>query len=91
MSRTGQQTRRRIETPDADDATVEIDRSEFADRARYTCPRGHMDWDKTNNHIWCRGCRRQADAGEDVDPEYYVVYDKKTDSEIPWDKVRLVK
>jgi hypothetical protein len=70
---------------------VVIDTTDRADRWRYRCPRGHVDWSRTNNHIWCKGCRRQADAGEDVDPEHYEIVDAKTDEEIPWSAVEVRK
>lgn len=68
---------------------VTIDRRTDADRWRYRCPRGHTDWDRTNNHIWCRGCRRQAEAGEDVDPEWYELVDERTGETIPWSAVEV--
>lgn len=72
---------------------VEIDRSDFVQRHRYVCSerRMHSDWDKTNNHIWCRGCRRQCDAGDDVDPEKYEIYDRKREETIAWERVRLIE
>lgn len=71
---------------------VEIDRSQFVDRHRYVCSedRQHSDWDKTNNHIWCRGCRRQCDNGDDVDPEKYELWDRRREKSIPWSHVRVV-
>jgi len=66
---------------------VEIDRSELAQRWRYVCPNGHTDWDCTNNHIWCRGCRRQVEAGDDVAPEHWAIYDKQRDRSLPWSTV----
>lgn len=74
---------------DAEDV-VEIDRSTFLDRARYVCPNGHTDWDRTNSHIWCASCAR-ASGGADVDPEHYEIYDKKNDETIAWSRVRLVE
>jgi hypothetical protein len=68
---------------------TEIDRSDPVQRWRYTCPRGHLDWDKTNAHIWCRGCRRQHEAGEDIHPEHWEIHDKQRGESIPWDAVRL--
>lgn len=69
-----------------------IDRSEFSDRARYTCPNGHIDWDRTNSHIWCRGCRRLVDNGhDDIDPEHYEIYDKRESLNIDWENVELIR
>lgn len=70
--------------------TVEIDR-EGPDRYRWRCPRGHVNWDRTNNHIWCQQCRRQAEAGEDVDPEWFEIVDEKTGEEIPWSAIEVVE
>lgn len=69
---------------------VEIDRSDHVERYRWRCPNGHIDWDRTNNHIWCRGCLRQHEAGEDVDPEHYAVVDAKTGEEISWSAVEVL-
>lgn len=69
--------------------TVRIDRSNAVERYRYVCPNGHTDWDLTNNHIWCRSCRRQAENGEDVDPEHWEIYDKRDHREIPWSAVEV--
>ncbi|NLV14378.1 hypothetical protein GOC77_14010 [Haloarcula argentinensis] len=68
-----------------------MDRSRTREKWRYTCPNGHTDWDCTNNHVWCRGCRRQLEAGdEDISPEHWEIYDKQRDRYIPWSAVRLV-
>jgi hypothetical protein len=69
---------------------VTVDRRTFVDRARFVCPRQHMDWDRTNCHVWCRGCRRLVEAGHDaVDPEYYVLYDKREGVLIPYECVEI--
>lgn len=69
---------------------VVINRTRTSERWRYRCPRGHVNWDRTNNHIWCQGCSRQADAGEDVDPEHYELVDAKTGENVPWAAVEIV-
>jgi phage FluMu gp28-like protein len=74
-----------------DTRRVRIDRSQAYERYRYVCPRGHTDWHPTNSHVWCKGCRRQFEAGEDVDPEYYEILDKKTGETIPYAAVELVR
>lgn len=73
-------------------ATVRIDRSNQRERWRFVCPNGHTNWAPTNNHLWCKGCRRQVEAGhDDVDPEHWELVDKQTDEEIPWSAVELVE
>lgn len=72
-------------------AEVVIDRRDALNRYRFTCPRGHTTWDRTNNHIWCPSCRQEAEHGADVDPEWFVVLDNQTDEEIPWERVRLAE
>ncbi|WP_254768266.1 hypothetical protein [Salinilacihabitans rarus] len=71
-------------------ARVVLDRTKAHVRYRYVCPHGHIDWDQTNNHIWCRGCRRQAENGDDVDPEHRELVDKKTSEVIPWERIEIV-
>jgi len=68
---------------------VVIDRTVEAERWRYRCPRGHVNWDRTNSHLWCQGCRRQAEAGDDVDPEWYEIVDEQTGEKIPWSAVEV--
>lgn len=58
---------------------------------RWACPNGHVDWDRTNSHVWCRGCRRRAEAGGRVDPEHYEIVDRKTGETVPWSAVELVE
>jgi len=71
--------------------TVTIDRSKDRQRWRFVCPNGHTDWHPTNNHVWCKGCRRQYEAGdEDIDPEHWEIVDKQTDERIPWSAVELI-
>lgn len=70
--------------------TIKIDRSNPAERWRYRCPRGHTNWESTNNHFWCQGCRRQADAGLDVDPEWYELHDSKRDETIASNSVKVL-
>lgn len=83
------------EPPEPPSATVEadkiiaIDRTKTSDRWRYCCPRGHTDWDRTNNHAWCVACRRLNESGYDVDPEHYHILDKKRGVMIPWEQLRL--
>jgi len=67
-----------------------IDRSDPAERYRYVCPNGHADWDKTNSHIWCRSCRHQCETGDEIEPEHWEIYDKKTGETIPWSSVEVV-
>ena len=69
---------------------VAIDRRNESERWRYRCPNGHVNWDRTNNHIWCQGCRRQAEAGEDVNPEHFEIVDARTDETIPWSAVEIL-
>lgn len=71
--------------------TVVIDRSIPAQRWRWTCPNGHMSWAPTNAHVWCKGCRRQHEAGDDVDPEHYHLMDAKTGATVPYAAVEIVE
>lgn len=82
-------TQSSVETT-ADTDTVSIDRS-GPERYRYVCPNGHTDWDRTNNHLWCRACRRQHEAGDDVTPEHWTLYDKRDDQTIHWSNVELIE
>lgn len=98
MAPTTTHQRERPNTPIADGSAaadareiIEIDRRVAVERYRYTCPNGHIDYSRTNSHIWCRGCLRMAEAGNDVDPEHYEIVDKKTGETIPWSRVKLTE
>ena len=73
------------------DETVRIDRSRSVERMRYTCPNGHISWDRTNNHIWCPTCRQSGEHGADVDAEHYHIIDQTTRERIHWDDVEIVE
>jgi 5-methylcytosine-specific restriction endonuclease McrA len=75
----------------ADARRITIDRSDPTDRYRYRCPNGHVSWDRTNSHIWCPSCRRQAETGDDVDPEHWELFDAKTGECIGYARVRFVQ
>ena len=84
--RDGQQ----VAVAESDDILV-IDRSSPPEKWRYTCPNGHTDWDRTNQHIWCRTCRQQYESGESTDPEHWSIIDQKTGREIDWENVRVIE
>lgn len=70
---------------------VEIDRSIDVVRWRYTCPKGHSDWYPTNNHVWCKGCRRAIEAGhDDLEAEYHEILDQRSGETIHWSRIKLV-
>jgi len=72
------------------DERVVIDRSEASDRYRFVCPNGHVNWSRTNNHLWCKQCRRRIEAGDDsIDAEHYELLDKRENILIPWEQVSL--
>ena len=76
--------------PNEHDEQVAIDRSKTSDRYRYACPNGHVNWSRTNCHLWCKQCRRRIEAGdESIDAEHYEILDKRENTLIPWEQVRL--
>ena len=44
---------------------------------------------RTDTLTGIAGCRRQCEAGDDVDPEHYYILDMKNDELIAWENVRL--
>lgn len=72
------------------DRTAQVDRSRSVERYRWVCPNGHVDWDRTNSHGWCRACQRATEAGEDLDPEHYELFDKKAGELVPYENVEIV-
>ena len=57
------------------------------DRWRFTCPRGHRNWEPTNRHFWCQTCSRSHD---DVDPAFDALHDAKTGESIHRDELELL-
>lgn len=66
---------------------AEIQLADRSDRWRFVCPRGHRSWEPTNHHFWCQKCARNY--GDDVDPEFDELHDRKTDEMIPRDRLVL--
>lgn len=56
------------------------------DRWRFTCPRGHRDWEPTNHHFWCAACARV----EDVDGVFQELRDARDGGLLGRDEVRLL-
>lgn len=74
----------------ADVHRVRIDRDDDVERLQYRCPNGHVNWSRTNSHIWCQSCARQSEHDSDVDPEHWHIVDEKTGEEIAWSAVEVV-
>ncbi|SHG77794.1 hypothetical protein [Halobaculum gomorrense] len=64
----------------------EINLDDQIDRWRYTCPRGHRNWEATNNHFWCCECARQ----KGVDGVFHELRDAKDRELLSRDEVRLI-
>jgi hypothetical protein len=58
------------------------------DRWRYRCPRGHTNWEPTNQHFWCQQCATGVDRA--ADPSFEALRDSKTDDLLDRDEVELV-
>jgi Fe2+ or Zn2+ uptake regulation protein len=56
------------------------------DRWRFTCPRGHRDWEPTNHHFWCVTCAR----AEGVDGVFHELRDKTNGEHYARDEVQLL-
>lgn len=64
---------------------IAIDLDDPLDRYRFTCPRGHTDWQRTDGHFWCRSCAN----GWDVDPVFLELTDRKTREQLARDRVEF--
>lgn len=71
--------------------TVTIDYENPADRWQWRCPNGHRgkSWEPTNSHVYCYGCRRQRDTGNDIEVEHYHLVHVKTGEEIPYSAIEF--
>jgi len=74
----------RLAMSESDKKTVRIE--DENDRWRFTCPRGHRDWEPTNHHFWCATCART----EGVDGVFNDLLDQKDDDLYARDEVRLL-
>jgi len=68
--------------------SVQIQLEDETDRWRYTCPNGHRSWEPVNGHFWCAKCSQNY--GDDVDPEFGELRDRKTGELLERDEVDLV-
>lgn len=67
-------------------ARTVIDLDDEHDRRKWRCPRGHMSWEPTNNHFWCKACS----DGWDVDPEFAELVNDATGEMLERDEVELI-
>ena len=58
---------------------------------RWRCPNNHCSWEPTNSHLWCPECRRENEAGSDVEAEHWEVLDKASDQLIPYSSIVIVE
>lgn len=72
--------------------TVVIDYADELDRWQWRCPNGHRgkSWSPTNSHVYCYGCKRQMDNGEDVSPEHYHLVHVETEEEVPYSAIEFI-
>jgi len=56
------------------------------DRWRFTCPRGHRDWEPTNHHFWCVTCART----EGLDGVFDALLDQTNGELYDREEVRLL-
>lgn len=56
------------------------------DRWRFTCPRGHRDWEPTNHHFWCASCARV----DGVDGVFQELRDKRDGGLLAREDVQLL-
>ena len=55
---------------------IRIETDDATQRWRFRCPAGHVNWEATNQHFWCRECARSLDDGHE--PEFDELRDVKT-------------
>lgn len=60
-----------------------------AEKWRFECPAGHNDWRVWNGVFACNTCQKHRAAGEDVDPVFEELRDRKTGERVSRDQVRM--
>lgn len=58
-------------------------------RWRWGCPRDHVDWIGCDDHIYCRGCQRLQNSGEEIDPRWETILDRRTGEELDFERVEV--
>ncbi|MWG34798.1 hypothetical protein [Halomarina oriensis] len=66
---------------------VVIDSTDPLDRRRYRCPNGHVRFEPTNSHVFCRSCADAAKHDDSVSPDHYELFDAKTGEAVAWSQV----
>lgn len=69
---------------------LQINLENTRDRWRYRCPYGHVEWEPTNRHGWCRACARNVDHDDEADPEFWEILDTKSGELIDWADIDVV-
>lgn len=71
---------------DSVESRIVVDLDNALQRRAFRCPRGHADWEPTNNHFYCASCGRRWD----VDPAFTLLVDDRDGRQYRRDEVTLV-
>ncbi|MFC7044127.1 hypothetical protein ACFQH6_00735 [Halobacteriaceae archaeon GCM10025711] len=66
---------------------VQIDTRDPADRWRYTCPKGHRNWEPSSDGFHCRTCDERPWFDQAVFDD---LRDERTGNLVPRRRIRLV-
>lgn len=81
-------------TPDSG-AHIEIDTRFAAERWRYVCPRGHIDWRATPEGFVCDACEAEGGDGDAMDEgantHFAALLDRRTRERVPRERVSVVE
>lgn len=69
------------------ETTVTIHIDDEIDRWEWRCPRGHTQWEPTNNHWWCARC---ASGHPDVEAAFTELTSARTGETVRRDEVILM-
>lgn len=74
---------------------IEIDTRYAAERWRYVCPRGHIDWRATPDGFVCHACESDGENGAAAEAtangRFAVLLDRRTRERIPRERIRVVE
>ena len=81
-------------TPDSE-SDIEIDTRYAAERWRYVCPRGHIDWRATPEGFVCEDCEDSGEDGNGNAKEaigrFAALLDRRSRERIPRERVSVVR
>lgn len=76
-------------------ARIEINTRYAAERWRYVCPRGHIDWRPAPDGFVCEACEEGGENGngtaDGANSRFAALLDRRSGEHIPRERIRVVE